>query len=64
VSTALGSARLEQSLRRFTDNSIAYINFDEAAASAELYDAVLEIYANAAWNWKQCERADGRLTYS
>jgi putative ATP-binding cassette transporter len=55
VSTALGSARLEleQSLRRFTDNSIAYINFDEAAASAELYDAVLEIAANGAWNWKQ-----------
>ena len=30
VSTALGSARLTQSLQRLTDNSIAYMNFDEA----------------------------------
>jgi putative ATP-binding cassette transporter len=53
VSTALGSARLTQSLQRLTDNSIAYMNFDEAVVSVDLYDAVLEIDANATWNWTQ-----------
>ena len=53
VSTALGSARLTQSLQRLTDNSIAYMNFDEAVMSVDLYDAVLEIDANATWNWTQ-----------
>jgi putative ATP-binding cassette transporter len=33
ASTALGSARLEQSLHRLTDNSVAYMNFDEATVS-------------------------------
>jgi putative ATP-binding cassette transporter len=51
VSTALGSARLKQSLQRLTDNSIAYMNFDDAVVSVDLYDAVLEIDANATWNW-------------
>jgi vitamin B12/bleomycin/antimicrobial peptide transport system ATP-binding/permease protein len=58
VSTALGSTQLEQSLQRLTDNGITYINFDEAAVSVELYDAVLEIDANGAWNWKQIPPAD------
>ena len=53
VSTALGSARLTRSLQRLTDNSIAYMNFDEAVVSVDLYDAVLEIDANATWNWTQ-----------
>jgi hypothetical protein len=48
---ALGSARLKQSLQRLTDNSIAYMNFDEAVVSVDLYDAILEINANATWNW-------------
>jgi putative ATP-binding cassette transporter len=56
VSTALGSARLTQSLQRLTDNSIAYMNFDEAVVSVDLYDAVLEIDANATWNWTQRAR--------
>ncbi len=53
VSTALGSARLTQSLQRLTENSIAYMNFDEAGMSVDLYDAVLGIDANATWNWTQ-----------
>ena len=53
VSTALGSARLTQSLQRLTENSIAYMNFDEAVMSVDLYDAVLNIDANATWNWTQ-----------
>ena len=53
VSTALGSARLTQSLQRLTDNSIGYMNFDEAVMSVDLYDAVLNIDANATWNWTQ-----------
>ena len=53
VSTTLGSAQLEQSLQRLTDNAITYINFDEAAMSAGLYDAVLEIDANGTWTWKE-----------
>jgi putative ATP-binding cassette transporter len=53
VSTTLGSAQLEQSLQRLSDNSTTYINFDEVAVSGELYDAVLEIDANGAWNWKE-----------
>jgi putative ATP-binding cassette transporter len=59
VSTALGPDRLKQSLHRLTDNSIGYINFDEAAVAVDLYDAVLEIDANAAWNWKPSARANG-----
>ena len=59
VSTALGPDRLKQSLHRLTNNSIGYINFDEAAVAVDLYDAVLEIDANAAWNWKPSARANG-----
>ena len=54
VSTALGPTRLEQGLRRLTDNSIAYINFDDAVVSPDLYDAELEIHADATWTWKPC----------
>jgi len=60
VSTALGPDRLKQSLQRLTDNSIGYINFDDAALAVDLYDAVLEIDASAAWNWTESARADGR----
>jgi vitamin B12/bleomycin/antimicrobial peptide transport system ATP-binding/permease protein len=59
VSTALGSVQLEHSLQRLTDNSITYINFDDAPESVELYDAVLDIDINGAWNWKQSGTADG-----
>ena len=52
VSTALGPALLQRSLRRLTANSITYINFDQAAESepVELYDAVLQIDADGAWS--------------
>ena len=58
VSTTLGSAQLERSLQRLTDNSITYINFDETGVSVGLYDTVLEIDANGAWSWKRVEQAD------
>ena len=53
VSTALGPARLTQSLQRLTENSIGYMNFDEAVMSVDVYDAVLGIDANGTWNWTQ-----------
>ena len=53
VSTTLGSARLRQSLRLLTENSIAYLHFDEPVVPVDLYDAVLEIDTNAKWNWNQ-----------
>jgi vitamin B12/bleomycin/antimicrobial peptide transport system ATP-binding/permease protein len=59
VSTTLGPAQLEQSLQRLTDNSITYVNFDGAAISIGRYDAVLEIDANGAWNWKQENKTNG-----
>jgi putative ATP-binding cassette transporter len=58
VSTTLGPARLRQALRRLTDNSITYINFDEPSELVELYDAVLEIDADGAWNFKQLDAGD------
>jgi len=64
VSTALGTARLEQCLHRLTENSIGYINFDERAASIDLYDAVLQIEDNGAWNWRQGSIADGVSPHS
>jgi putative ATP-binding cassette transporter len=58
VSTTLGSAQLDQSLQRLTDNSITYVNFDEVAVAGKSYDAVLEIDANGAWNWKEEKKAN------
>ena len=54
VSTALGPATLEWSLRRLSANSITYINFDQVAKShpVDLYDAVLQLNANDTWSWK------------
>ena len=53
VSTALGPAILQRSLRRLSANSITYINFDQAAESdpVDLYDAVLRVDADGAWAW-------------
>ena len=59
VSTALGPAQLQRSLRRLSANSITYINFDEAGESDELYDAVLQIDADGAWSWRQTRAAGG-----
>ena len=64
VSTALGPDRLKQALHRLTGSSIGYINFDDAAVAIDLYDAVLEIDANAAWTWRESSRANGRSTRS
>ena len=58
VSTAIGRAELDRALQRLNDSSITYINFDDAAASTELYDAVLEIEANGRWNWKGVRPVD------
>jgi putative ATP-binding cassette transporter len=53
ASTALGSGELEQWLARLSSHGITYINFEGAAHRLELYDAVLEIDADGAWNWQQ-----------
>ena len=60
VSTALGQAQLQQSLRRLTASSITYINFDQAAEPdpLDLYDAVLEIDENGGWTWSPLGPAD------
>ena len=59
VSTTLGPAQLDECLQRLTDNSITYINFDDAVQSLALYDAVLEIDSNGGWKWEEPRRADG-----
>jgi putative ATP-binding cassette transporter len=63
VSTALGPAMLERTLRRLTASSITYINFDQAAGTepVELYDAVLQIDANGTWNWNRLGPIDSHL---
>jgi len=58
VSTTLGSAQLDETLQRLTDNATTYINFDEAPPSLVLYDAVLEIDAYGGWKWKEPRLAD------
>jgi putative ATP-binding cassette transporter len=55
ASTTLGSAELEQWLPRLSRHGITYISFDGAAHCLELYDAVLKIDADGAWNWQQQE---------
>jgi putative ATP-binding cassette transporter len=64
VSTALGPALLEGSLRRLTASSITYINFDQAAGpeSVDLYDALFRIDADGAWGWDRLGSADPRPT--
>jgi putative ATP-binding cassette transporter len=58
ASTAIGRAELDRALQRLDDSSITYINFDDAAVSAELYDAVLELEANGRWNWRGLRLVD------
>lgn len=53
VTAALKPAQVRQVLRRFNENSITYITFAEDAESLELYDALLEIDAGGAWNWRR-----------
>ena len=53
VNAALKPAQVRQALRRLDENSITYITLAEDAESVELYDAVLEIDADGAWNWRR-----------
>ena len=48
--------QVRQALRRLDENSITYITLAEDAESVELYDAVLEIDADGAWNWRRTGR--------
>ena len=56
VTAALKPAQVRQVLRRLDENSITYITLAEDAESVELYDAVLEIDADGAWNWRRTGR--------
>jgi putative ATP-binding cassette transporter len=62
VSTALGPAKLRQTLQQLTASSIPYINFDYAAESEPvgLYDAVLQIGADGDWRWNRLVPVDPR----
>ena len=59
VTAALKPAQVRQALRRFDENSITCISFAEDAESLELYDALLEIDADGAWNWRRTGRGTG-----
>jgi putative ATP-binding cassette transporter len=59
VTAALKPAQVRQALRRFDENSITYITFAEHAESLELYDALLEIDADGAWNWRRTGHGTG-----
>ena len=53
VNAALKPAQVRQALRRLDENSITYITLAEDAESVELYDALLEIDADGAWDWRE-----------
>jgi putative ATP-binding cassette transporter len=53
VDAVLKPAQVRQALRRLDENGISYIAFGEDADSVDLYDAVLEIDAEGAWNWRR-----------
>jgi putative ATP-binding cassette transporter len=52
VNAALKPDQVRQALRRLNENSITYITLAEDAESVELYDAVLEIDGDGAWDWR------------
>lgn len=52
VTAALKPAQVRQVLRRLDENSITYITLSENAESLELYDAMLEIDGDGAWDWR------------
>jgi vitamin B12/bleomycin/antimicrobial peptide transport system ATP-binding/permease protein len=60
VTAALKPAQVREAFRRLDENSITYITFAEDPESLDLYDAVLEIDADGAWNWRRTDR--GRST--
>src|SRR3954447_2047743 len=51
LNAALKPAQVREALRRLNENATTYITLAEDAESVELYDAVLEIDADGAWNW-------------
>jgi putative ATP-binding cassette transporter len=61
VTAALKPAQVRQALRLLDENGITYITLAEDAESVELYDALLEIDADGAWNWTRTDRPIGAL---
>jgi vitamin B12/bleomycin/antimicrobial peptide transport system ATP-binding/permease protein len=56
ATAALKPAQVREAFRRLDENSITYITFAEDPESLELYDALLEIDADGAWNWRRTGR--------
>jgi putative ATP-binding cassette transporter len=54
--TALKPSQVQLALRLLDENAITYITFAEDAESIDLHDAVLEIDAAGAWQWRRIER--------
>jgi len=52
VNAALKPDQVREMLRRLDENSITYITLAEDAEAVELYDAVLEIDGDGAWDWR------------
>ena len=52
VNVVLEPDQFGQALQRLDENSITYVVLTEHAEFVERYDAVLEINADGAWNWK------------
>ena len=52
VSASLKPDQVRQALRRLKENSITFVTLAEDAESVELYDAVLEIDGDGAWDWR------------
>ena len=55
VNAALKPAQVRQALGRLDENSITFIALAEDADSVAMYDAVLEIDAEGAWNWRRID---------
>jgi putative ATP-binding cassette transporter len=58
VATALRPAQVREALRRLDENSITYIALAEDTESLDPYDAVLEIDAGGAWDWRRLTGTD------
>jgi len=50
--TALQRDQVREMLRRLDENSITCNTLAEDAEAVELYDAVLEIDGDGAWDWR------------
>jgi putative ATP-binding cassette transporter len=60
LNATLKPDQLRQALQRLEENSITYLTLTEVAESVDLYDAILEIDADGAWNWKRMDRNSRR----